>query len=109
MLIKHYENESNIYNFNKDMFIFGNIKHIAPTTLKRKLEIAINKSGVKPLTPHGFRHSHATHLRKLGCSYEAIAKRLGDTMDVIKSVYCHVDEEEYSGVINLLNNFKNKR
>ena len=45
-------------------FIFGNI--ISSTNLAQKLNFYINISKIKKITPHGFKHSHASLLIHLG-------------------------------------------
>ena len=108
LLTEHYIKEKNIYNFSKEMFVFGNVKYIAPTTFRRKLNEYIDKAGVKRITPHGFRHSHASLLIHLGCDSREVAKRLGDTVQVIESTYYHMFPEKEIRSIIVLNNFKKR-
>ena len=108
LLLKHYEEEQKIYNFSKEMFVFGNVKYIAPTTFRRKLNKYIDISKVKRITPHGFRHSHASLLIHLGCDSREVAKRLGDTVQVIESTYYHMFPEKEKHTITVLNNFKKR-
>ena len=109
LLLEHYANEKKIYNFNKSMFIFGNVKYISPTTLGRKLKKKKKKAGIKKITIHGFRHSHASLLIDLGCNSRKVADRLGDTVQMIESTYYHMFPHQKSATINALNNFKNKK
>lgn len=44
LLKEHYQNEIKIYDFNKSWFVFGNIKPISGTTLRRKLDHYIKLS-----------------------------------------------------------------
>lgn len=106
LLRKHKNNEKNIYNFNGEMFVFGNVKHIAPTTFARHLSESIKIAKVKPITPHGFRHSHASLLIYLGCDSRDVADRLGDTVQVIESTYAHLFPEKRSNTLKKLNNLK---
>lgn len=108
LLKTHYEKESKIYGFNKTMFMFGNIKPISGTSLARDLDYYIDISKVKRITPHGFRHSHATMLINLGCSLRDVADRLGDTIEVVEKTYYHVLPKQRSNTINVLNNLKNR-
>lgn len=108
MLKSHYAEESNLYGFTKDMFVFGNIKHLAPTTITRKLKYYIEKSQVKRITLHGFRHSHVSLLIDLGCSSIEIANRVGDTITMIEKTYAHLFPDKKNNTINVLNNLKNK-
>ncbi|MBQ8218950.1 MAG: site-specific integrase [Bacilli bacterium] len=80
LLKKHYDNEKQIYGFNNNMSVFGNVRYITPTTFARYLTYYIKKSGVKKITPHGFRHSYVSLLFYLGCDSRDIAARVGDTI-----------------------------
>lgn len=107
LLKKHYEKESKIYGFNKSMFIFGNIKPISSTTLSRELNYYIDKSKIKRITPHGFRHSHASLLIHLGCDEYEVADRLRDTVEIVRNTYYHMFPEKKNSTIKTLNDFKN--
>ncbi|MBO6243608.1 MAG: site-specific integrase [Clostridia bacterium] len=102
----YYEHEKKIYGFSNQMFLFGNARHTSYTTFKNKLDYYINISKCKKITPHGFRHSHASLLWDLGCSIEEIAKRLGDTPRVVEETYAHIFPKKVSHTINVLEDFK---
>ena len=104
LLKKHYDNESKLYDFNNNMCIFGNVRYMTPTTFSRYLDIYIKKSGVKKITPHGFRHSHVSLLFDLGCDSRDIAARVGDTVQVIENTYYHMFPSKKSHTVNALNN-----
>lgn len=106
LLTKHYKNESQIYNFQKDMNIFGNIDYIAPTTFARYLDLYIKKANVKRITPHGFRHSHVSLLFHLGCDELEVAERVGDTVEVIRKTYYHMFPSKKSNTVKALNDLK---
>lgn len=103
-LLKHFNHEQKIYNFDKKMFMFGNVNYITPTTLRRKLDFYINKAKVKRITPHGFRHSHVSLLIDLGCDSRDVANRVGDTVQIVESTYYHMFPKKQSITINKLNN-----
>lgn len=103
LLKKHYDNEKNIYNFNNDMFVFGNVKYISTTTFIRKLDYYIAKSNVKKITPHGFRHSHVSLLINLGCDSRDVAERIGDTIQVVEKTYYHIFPHKKRKAVELLN------
>ncbi len=107
-LKKHYQNEKSIYNFNEDMFVFGNAIYTSPTTFARHLNYWIQQSGVKKITPHGFRHSHASLLIDLGCTSRQVADRLGDTVSVVESTYIHLFPKKREETIDKLNNLFQK-
>lgn len=111
MLKEHRLKEEKILNFNEDMFIFGNVKYIAPTTfakhLNKNIDTAIFRGNlIKRITPHGFRHSHASLLIFLGRDSRDVADRLGDTVQTIEKTYAHLFPEKRKETIDILNNFK---
>lgn len=61
------------------------------------------------ITPHGFRHSHASLFIDLGCDSRKVANRLGDTVEMIEKTYYHMFPHQKSAIINTLNDFKNKK
>lgn len=106
LMRKHYEDESKICNFNEKMFLFGNISHTSPTTIKRYLYKYIELANVKKITPHGFRHSHVSLLINLGCDSRDVAERVGDTIQMIEKTYYHMFPTKKKETVNLLNNLK---
>ena len=106
LLRKHYENESKIYNFNNNVFVFGNFVHIAPTTFKRHIDKYITIAGVKRITPHGFRHSHVSLLINLGCDSREVAERIGDTVQIVEKTYYHMFPQKKKHTVEVLNNIK---
>lgn len=106
MLKEHKKAEEKIYGFNNDFFVFGNLTHIAPTTFTKHLNKFIKEAGIKKITPHGFRHSHASLLIHLGCDSRDVADRLGDTVQVVESTYYHLFPDKKSATISKLNQLK---
>lgn len=105
----HHQKESKIYNFNDNMFMFGNIKHIAPTTFSRHLDKYIEMANVKRITPHGFRHSHVSLLIYLKCDSRQVADRIGDTVQMVEKTYAHLFPEKKKETIIALNNLKSDK
>lgn len=104
LLNEHKNNEKQLYGFNDDMFVFGNIKPLSPTTLKRYLYKYIELANVKKITPHGFRHSHVSLLINLGCDSRDVANRIGDTVNMVEKTYYHMFPTKKTHVVNVLNN-----
>ena len=102
----HYNSEKSIYNFNKDMFVFGSIKYLAPTTITRHLNKYIDISNVKRISLHGFRHSHVSLLIYLGANFRDVAERIGDTIEMVQNTYYHMFPSEKNKVVSLLNSLK---
>lgn len=106
LLKEHKQKEKNIYNFNENMFVFGNANHISSTSLKRYLYKYIKIAKVKKITPHGFRHSHVSLLINLGCDSRDVAERVGDTIQMVEKTYYHMFPAKKKNTVNLLNNLK---
>lgn len=107
LLKKHYNNEKKIYNFNEEMFVFGNVNHLSEGTLRRHLNRFIALSEVKSITPHGFRHSHVSFLSNvLKIDIKEIADRIGDTPSEVERTYYHMFPERKNNIINKINTFK---
>ena len=68
----------------------------------------IKKSGVKKITPHGFRHSHASLLANLDCDFNEIAVRIGNTPKTVQNTYYHIFPQKKSNPVNLLNKLNEK-
>lgn len=103
LLTIHYKKESNLFGFNNKLFLFGNYKHLAETTLRRKLKEYISKTENKIITLHGFRHSHVSLLIYLGCDSREVAARIGDTVAEVEKTYYHMFPQKKNHTINVLN------
>ncbi len=90
-LNERYKRVSRQDGFNSSYFIFGSIKPISTYKIRSQLYYDIERTGVKRITPHGFRHSHASYLLSNPIIPEAlVAARLGDTIDTLQKTYAHV-------------------
>ena len=103
LLKEHYNSENDLFDFNKDMFVFGNAKYIPTTTFIRKLDFYIKSANVKKITPHGFRHSHVSLLINLGCDSRDVAERIGDTIQVVEKTYYHMFPQKKKRTVEALN------
>lgn len=104
-LKEYYKNKYNIIGF--DYFIFGGIKPLAPTTINRKQSLACEKSGMKKIRLHDFRHSHATLLFTNKMFINEISRRLGHSdISITLNTYIHTDVEQEKRVINTLNSLR---
>jgi integrase len=73
-------------------FIFISYQTGTPTgenTLKYSFDRIIKKTGLKSITPHGLRHTHATVLIAQKQPVNVIAERLGNTPQMIWDTYGH--------------------
>ena len=109
-LLEWYNINKQYINFSNEWFVFGNTRFYANTTIddiKAEYYNLLEKeySDVTRLTIHQFgRHSHASLLISLGISVEHIAKRLGDTPEVIRKTYAHLFPTYNDDIIELTTN-----
>lgn len=68
-------------------------KPLGDNTLKYSFERIFKETGIKQITPHGLRHTHATLLILDRNPVTAIAARLGNTPQMIYDVYGHLLKE----------------
>ena len=90
-------------------FVFGAVKHVSGTDVRRKLDnyiIKVNNGLEAPIphvTHHEFgRHSHASLLLSLGLTYDEIGARLGDASAVIEKTYTHLLPQAQTKIIDKL-------
>lgn len=97
--------QSKIKGFSNDWFIFGNIYPLARSTVSRYLDRGIKDSGVKRITIHSFRHSHASNLISNGVNIVAVSKRLGHSdVNMTLKVYTHLMPKNDKELLNYLEN-----
>ncbi|EIG25331.1 integrase [Streptococcus phage Javan377] len=94
---KHFEGDDN--------FIFTNQRaewvHIHNFIPYFKRFIADH--GIKPITPHGLRHTHASLLFSAGVEPKNISDRLGhSTVQITLDLYTHITEEQRSDTVEKL-------
>lgn len=87
---------------NDDEFIFkgASSKPIGESTLRRKVKQYAEMAGLHVIKIHGFRHSCATHMIKMGIEPRIVANWIGDTIRTTLEVYCDVQSKEKEGLID---------
>lgn len=66
---------------------------LSPTGINHLFNRNVKKAKLPSTTIHGLRHTHATILMNNGIPVKAIAERLGNTPEMIHTVYGHVLKE----------------
>lgn len=83
----------------KNEFIF-----LSYRVYNAKLNELIKNNNLKKITPHGFRHSHASFLISQGIPITDIAKRLGHSSpNITLAIYSHFYDKKEDPVLKLLN------
>lgn len=109
MLNDKRSHEERKYGFNNKWFIFGTYKPLSETTIRRVADKAMLNAGLKHITLHGFRHSHASLLINGNMNVKLISSRLGhssvtETLDT----YTHMFPEQREICVNYLNEIVKK-
>jgi integrase len=80
---------------------------IVDATIKYSFDRILKKTGLKKVTPHGLRHTHATLLISQRIPVKVIADRLGNTPQMILDIYGHsfkdLEEESVQAFDQALN------
>lgn len=72
---------------------------LAPASIEMRVELAAKKAGIqRPITPHAFRHSLATHLLRAGASLRHVQAILGHARIDTTETYTHLLAEDLARV-----------
>ena len=94
---KHFEGDDN--------FVFTNesADWIQAQNFTRYFKRFINDRGLKPITPHGLRHTHASLLFAAGVEPKNISDRLGhSSIKITLDLYTHIADEQRTDAIEKL-------
>lgn len=102
-LDEHRERQKEAGGWNESLFICGGENPIPDTTLEKINADCAKAAGVKKITIHEFRHSHASLLCNAGVNIKEIARRLGHAdVEITLKTYAHLyptEEERAVGVL----------
>lgn len=102
-LRSRYKEEINRDGFSSEWFVFGHVAPLSRSQLARFLDKYILQSGVPRITPHGFRHSHASFLISRHFEDQLIADRLGHTIAILHKTYAHIYKSNRTEMRDRLN------
>lgn len=85
--------------YDKPKYIFQMVNR---KTINKYLKKYCRKAGIKDISPHVFRHSHASLLISQGIPVNAIAERLGHTPTMTLNIYAHVYKTQGKDIADTL-------
>lgn len=77
--------------------VFTNLKNrfINPQKVGQVMDAHCTRFGIRPITPHGLRHTHCSILFEAGASLKEVQDRLGHAdIQTTMNIYAHVSEEK---------------
>lgn len=102
-LEKHKEKQKRARRWSEDIFICGGPAPIPDTTLEKANADFSAAAGVKHITIHEFRHSHASLLCNAGVNIKEIARRLGHAdSEITLRTYAHLYPAEEERAVAVL-------
>ena len=103
LLVKLKNYYSQFEGFNNDCFVFGLSRPLSTTDLNRKKEYYCQKSGVRVIRFHDFRHSHASLLLNKEQNIMLVAQRLGHSdISMTLNTYSHLFPNKQRELMNTL-------
>lgn len=95
--------QSKMYGFNNNYFIFGGAFPLATTTIQVKKNNYCKKAGVKQIRIHDFRHSTASLLLNSGANITLVAKYLGHSnIATTLNTYSHMFKNQLDEIVKII-------
>lgn len=103
-LSEHKENQERAGRWSENLFICGGPAPIPDTAIENANKLYGKRAGVKHITIHEFRHSHASLLCNAGVNIKEIARRLGHSnVEITLKTYSHLYPKEEERAVAVLN------
>ncbi|WP_409374101.1 tyrosine-type recombinase/integrase [Streptococcus suis] len=76
---------------------------LRPATFRQRLQLLIKQHSLKPIKPHGFRHTHASLLFEAGIPAKVAQERLGHSkISITMDLYTHLSKTQKDDVADKL-------
>ena len=99
----HRERQKAAGRWSEDLFICGGPAPIPDTSLENANGRFCEAAGVKHITIHEFRHSHASLLCNAGVNIKEVARRLGhSSVEITLKTYAHLYPKEEEKAVEVL-------
>ena len=92
VLKEHKEYCKKFDGYSEDSYVFGVLKPIPRTSIKRHLDNLCEKANLPHITPHSLRHSMTSMAYQAGLPTQIIAARLGDSPEQVYRTYGHLQK-----------------
>lgn len=103
-LSEHKESQERAGRWSEALFICGGPAPIPDTAIENANKLYGQLAGVKHITIHEFRHSHASLLCNAGVNIKEIARRLGHSnVEITLKTYSHLYQKEEERAVAVLN------
>lgn len=99
-----------INTMSKDQLMFSTYKntHKVLNCPAKWLKLIIKDTDLKPITIHGFRHSHASAMFSAGATIKEVQERLGhEDVSTTLNIYTHVTKDQNTTAVKKLVNYLN--
>jgi len=102
-LLELFKEKNKILDFNKKMFVFGDIYPLATTTIQNRKNSNCKEAGVHQIRIHDFRHSCASLLINNGANITLVAKYLGHSnIATTLNIYSHMYKSQLDEIVNII-------
>ena len=99
----HRERQKAAGRWSEDLFICGGPAPLPDTTLEKANGRFCEAAGIKHITIHEFRHSHASLLCNAGVNIKEVARRLGhSSVEITLKTYAHLYPKEEERAVAVL-------
>ena len=100
----HRERQKAAGRWSEELFICGGPAPIPDTSLENANGRFCEATGIKHITIHEFRHSHASLLCNAGVNIKEVARRLGhSSVEITLKTYAHLYPKEEEKAVEVLN------
>lgn len=102
MIIKN--NAQNFIDYKEEWFVFGNVYPFPESTIQAKKNMFCDKTKLRRIRGHDFRHSSAALLINRGASIALVSKYLGHSnISLTLNTYTHLYKSELDNISKILN------